>query len=101
MTSSSFHRYCVADVEAEDFDLGEAYPGDLAFDVDVGVIDDPDALDSNDEDGLNEELGLEDDGFDGKTTSLYKICDLLLTFSSYACGSSILSASERKTDARF
>ncbi|KAG6868632.1 hypothetical protein C0993_000222 [Termitomyces sp. T159_Od127] len=52
------------DVEAEDFDLGEADRSDLAFDVDDGVMDDPDALDSNDEEELNEELGLEDDDFD-------------------------------------
>ncbi|KAG6910680.1 hypothetical protein DXG01_008724 [Tephrocybe rancida] len=54
-----------ADVEAEDFDLGENGPNDLAFDVDDGMDeDDPDALDSDDEDGLNEELGLDDEGSD-------------------------------------
>ncbi|KAG6843905.1 hypothetical protein H0H87_011894 [Tephrocybe sp. NHM501043] len=54
-----------ADVEAEDFDLGEAGPSDLAFDVDDGIdADDPDALDSDSEDKLNQELGLEEEGFD-------------------------------------
>ncbi|GLB38537.1 putative helicase associated domain (HA2) Add an annotation [Lyophyllum shimeji] len=54
-----------ADVEAEDLDLGDDSPRDLAFDVDEGMDDeDPDALDSDGEEGLNEELGLEDDGVD-------------------------------------
>ncbi|KAG6896277.1 hypothetical protein C0992_009400, partial [Termitomyces sp. T32_za158] len=60
----AFAAAALPDVEAEDFELGEADPSDLAFDVDDGVIDDPDALDSDDEDELNEELGLEDASFD-------------------------------------
>ncbi|KAG6820176.1 hypothetical protein H0H93_004307 [Arthromyces matolae] len=54
-----------ADLEAEDFDLGETRPGGLALDVDDGVVEeDPDAFDSDDEDAVNEELGLEEDGAD-------------------------------------
>ncbi|KAG5648122.1 hypothetical protein DXG03_006076 [Asterophora parasitica] len=52
-----------ADVEAEDIDLGDSGPNDLAFDVDEGLDDedqDQDALDSDDEDSLNEDLGLEE-----------------------------------------
>ncbi|KAG6830018.1 hypothetical protein H0H92_002546 [Tricholoma furcatifolium] len=54
-----------ADIEAEDFDLGEAGSNDLALDVDDGIADDdPDALDSEGEDDLNKELGLEEEGSD-------------------------------------
>ncbi|KNZ81277.1 Putative ATP-dependent RNA helicase PB1A10.06c [Termitomyces sp. J132] len=64
-TCSSFNHRYAADIEAEDFDLGESGPSDLAFDVDDGLNDDdPDALNSDVEDRLNEELGLEDDGSD-------------------------------------
>ncbi|KAF5382586.1 hypothetical protein D9615_002788 [Tricholomella constricta] len=54
-----------ADVEAEDLDLGDGGPNDLAFDVDEGMDDGgPDSLDSDSEEGLNEELGLEEEGAD-------------------------------------
>lgn len=55
-----------ADVEAENVDLGDTYD-DLAADVD-GDVDqdmDPDALDTDDEDELNAELGLNADESDG------------------------------------
>jgi len=51
-----------ADLEAEDIDFGNAINADLALDVD-GFLDeaeDPEALESDDEDQLNEELGLDD-----------------------------------------
>ncbi|KAG6903245.1 hypothetical protein C0995_000140 [Termitomyces sp. Mi166 len=55
----------LTDVEAEDFDLGESGRSDFALDVDDGLEDDdPDALDSDGENELNKELGLDDDGFD-------------------------------------
>ncbi|KAF8073607.1 P-loop containing nucleoside triphosphate hydrolase protein [Lyophyllum atratum] len=54
-----------ADLEAEDLDLGNGGPSDLAFDVDEGMDEeDPNSLDSDDEQGLNEELGLEEEGAD-------------------------------------
>jgi ATP-dependent RNA helicase DHX37/DHR1 len=51
-----------ADLEAEDFDLGNAVNDDLALDVDglMDEVEDPEALDSDDEDQLDEELGLDD-----------------------------------------
>jgi hypothetical protein len=50
----------LADVEAEDVELGNN-ENDLAFDVDEGMVDeDPDALDSDDERaGEDEELGID------------------------------------------
>lgn len=52
----------VADLEAEDIDLGNAIKDDLALDVDghLDETEDPEALDSDDEDQLDEELGLDD-----------------------------------------
>ena len=51
-----------ADFEAEDIDLGNAVDDDLALDVDgfMNEVEDPEALDSDDEDQLDEELGLDD-----------------------------------------
>ncbi|KAF8158281.1 P-loop containing nucleoside triphosphate hydrolase protein [Crassisporium funariophilum] len=51
------------DIEAEDLDLGNAVPDDIAFDVDGNIDEDPDpeALDTDDEETLDEELGLQDD----------------------------------------
>ena len=50
-----------ADLEAEDIDLGDV-KDDLALDVDglMNEVEDPEALDSDDEDQLDEELGLDD-----------------------------------------
>ncbi|KAJ3854045.1 P-loop containing nucleoside triphosphate hydrolase protein [Lentinula lateritia] len=50
-----------ADVEAEDFEWGETQTNDVAFDVDDNVEEDPDALDSDEEEVLNEELGIDVD----------------------------------------
>ncbi|GAW05713.1 P-loop containing nucleoside triphosphate hydrolase protein [Lentinula edodes] len=50
-----------ADVEAEDLELGETQANDVAFDVDGDVEEDPDALDSDEEELLNEELGIDVD----------------------------------------
>jgi ATP-dependent RNA helicase DHX37/DHR1 len=52
----------IADLEAEDIDLGNAVNDDLALDVDgfMNEVEDPEALDSDDEDQLDEELGLDD-----------------------------------------
>jgi ATP-dependent RNA helicase DHX37/DHR1 len=51
-----------ADLEAEDIDLGNAVNDDLALDVDglMNEVEDPEALESDDEDQLDEELGLDD-----------------------------------------
>ena len=52
-----------ADLEAEDIDLGNAINDNLALDVDglMNEVEDSEALDSDDEDQLDEELGLDDD----------------------------------------
>lgn len=50
-----------ADVEAEDVDLGNNDDG-LAFDVDEEIADeDPEALDSDDAESIDEELGIDTD----------------------------------------
>lgn len=52
-----------ADLEAEDIDLGNAFKDDLAVDVDGylnEIEEDPEALDSDDEGQLEEELELDD-----------------------------------------
>ena len=48
-----------ADLEAEDIDLGNAVDDDLALDVDGFLDEDPEALDSNEEDQLDENFGLD------------------------------------------
>ncbi|KAF9077697.1 P-loop containing nucleoside triphosphate hydrolase protein [Rhodocollybia butyracea] len=48
-----------ADIEPEDVDLGEGQVDDMAFDVDANMEEDPDALDSDEEEALNEELGID------------------------------------------
>lgn len=54
-------------MEAEDVDLGEGHLDDLAFDVDENMDeDDPEALNSDAEQNLDDELGLESEGADGK-----------------------------------
>ncbi len=55
----------VADVEAEDVELGDARRDDeaLAFDVDGDI--DAEALDSEDEEAENEELGIKAEDTDG------------------------------------
>lgn len=52
-----------ADLEAEDMDLGNVVKDDLALDVDghSNEVEDMEALDTDDEDQLDEELGLNDD----------------------------------------
>lgn len=52
-----------ADVEVEEIELGNAIEDDLAFDVD-GTMDqeeDPEGLESDEDDELDEELGIEED----------------------------------------
>lgn len=69
MTASSSDTLVVliflitADLEAEDIDLGNAINDNLALDVDglMNEVEDSEALDSDDEDQLDEELGLDDD----------------------------------------
>jgi ATP-dependent RNA helicase DHX37/DHR1 len=60
----------VADVEAEDLDLGDQQADDLAFDVDADMDhEDPDALDSDEdteEHQLDKELGFDSDDVDGE-----------------------------------
>ncbi|KAJ6559196.1 P-loop containing nucleoside triphosphate hydrolase protein [Mycena vulgaris] len=68
-TTDAGIRPAQADVEAEDIDLGNQQADDLAFDVDADMADDdPDALDSDDEDTeeqqLDKELGLDSDDVD-------------------------------------
>ena len=87
----------IADIEAEDIELGDAQAEDVAFDVDAGMEEDPEALDSEEEDALNEELGIDVD----ETESMFLIISLLMIFtdsdfcSPDACGSSILIAPKR------
>lgn len=52
-----------ADVEVEDIDLGNAFEDDLALDVDENMDpeEDPEALESDDDDALDKELGIEED----------------------------------------
>lgn len=74
-------------MEAEDVDLGDARPDDLAFDVDEDMDEqDADALDSDDEQELNEELGLDPDEIGGR---FYQICLYhiyqLITIYQYRC----------------
>ena len=54
--------FSVADVEVEDINLGEERRDDLAFDVDGNVDEDPEALESDDERTLDDELGIDSDG---------------------------------------
>jgi hypothetical protein len=51
-----------ADLEAEDIDLGNSVNDDLALDVDglMNEVEDPEALDSDEDDQIDEELGLDD-----------------------------------------
>ena len=58
----------IADVEAEDLDLGDSQTADeaLAFDVDGDV--DTEALESDDEADSNDELGIEAEETDGGST---------------------------------
>ena len=59
--------WLIADVEAEDIDLGDFAQGRLALDVDGdNVDDDPEALDSEDEKRLDEVLGIDVDEMDCK-----------------------------------
>ncbi|KAK7469227.1 putative ATP-dependent RNA helicase DHR1 [Stygiomarasmius scandens] len=50
-----------ADIEPEDIELGNADDQDIVFDVDDGMEEDPDALDSDEEEKLDEELGIDVD----------------------------------------
>lgn len=62
---TSINEAGVVDIEAEDMELGESQADNLATDVDVDMEDDdPDALDSDDEDSIGD-LGFEVDGADG------------------------------------
>lgn len=63
----SYLVYSLADVEAEEVDLGNSVEDDLAFDVDENMDheEDSEGLESDDDDKLDEELGLEE-GSDSK-----------------------------------
>ncbi len=75
-------KYFIADVEAEDLDLGNSSKNDedLAIDIDTADIEeDPEALDSDEEDELGEELGVEFDDNDSKMRYyLFRLCLTLL-----------------------
>jgi ATP-dependent RNA helicase DHX37/DHR1 len=61
-----YQIFGLADVEAEELDLGGVEQEDLSLGDEMGDHD-PDALDSDsDDDGLNEELGIGDRGSDGE-----------------------------------
>ena len=55
----------VADVEAEDVELGDAQRADEALASDVDGDVDADALESDDDDEANDELGIESEETDG------------------------------------
>jgi ATP-dependent RNA helicase DHX37/DHR1 len=66
---SHFTDPVLADIEAEDVDLGGQ--DDLAFDVDDNMADgDSEALDSDDERDMDDALGLDEDEIDCKLLSL-------------------------------
>ncbi len=67
------YRRPIADVEAEDLDLGDSQRADeaLAFDVDGDV--DAEALESDDEAECNDELGIEAEETDGGFLTLFLI----------------------------
>lgn len=91
----------VADVEAEDLDLGDLQAGDLALDVDADMADeDPEALDSDEdteEHQLDKELGLDSSDADGKFFFQgEESCSI--SCSSDAHCSSIFLTAQRETD---
>jgi hypothetical protein len=92
MTSICSNEF-VADVEAEDVELGNS-ESDLAFDVDEGMADeDSDALDSDDErPGENEALGIDVDKTESKQLSaVFRVSCLISSCSSHAYSASVLS----------
>lgn len=61
------------DVEAEDIDLGASQAQEIALDVDgdpAEVMDDEEALDSDDNDDDNKALGIDTEESDGKFNSI-------------------------------
>jgi hypothetical protein len=64
-------------VEPEDVDLGSAELDDLAFDVDTELHDrDPEALDSDNERGVDEELGIDAEETDCTLCTKLQVIDL-------------------------
>ncbi|KAF9485838.1 P-loop containing nucleoside triphosphate hydrolase protein [Pholiota conissans] len=63
MSAKSAVAAAQADVEAEEVELGNSIEEDLAFDVDENIEreDDPEGLESDEDDKLNEELRLEEE----------------------------------------
>lgn len=80
--------------------MGETQANDVAFDIDGDVEEDPDALDSDEEELLNEELGIDVDESESRSFKfilhIHAQGDL---DSTYARGPSILPASQRQTNA--
>lgn len=67
---SQTHNVLTADVEAEDIELG-INEQELALDVDGEHMDeDPEGLDSDDDDDVNAELGIDAEECDGKSSCL-------------------------------
>ena len=86
-----------ADLEAEDIDLGNNVNDDLALDVDglMKEVEDPEALDSDDEDQLDEELGLDDysEG-EGQFNFIIYVAQINETCSTYAHCSPLFAFAE-------
>jgi hypothetical protein len=91
----------IADVEPEDLDLGNFDQDGLAFDVDENMDqEDIEALDSDDEQNLDEELGLGEDS-DGTRFSFRSLGIFLI---SHLCSADaycplVLPPTKRETDA--
>jgi hypothetical protein len=95
------HNVLIADVEAEDIELG-INEQELALDVDGDHPDeDPEGLDSDDDD-VNAELGIDAEECDGKSSDVSILDELKHNGSSpNACRPSVLAFTERKTNASF
>ena len=103
VVNSSTHTFIVliilitADLEAEDIDLGNNVNDDLALDVDglMKEVEDPEALDSDDEDQLDEELGLDDysEG-EGQFNFIIYVAQINETCSTYAHCSPLFAFAE-------
>jgi hypothetical protein len=89
-----------ADIEAEDIEFG-VHEQELALDVDGDLAEeDPEGLDSDDEDGVNAELGIDIEECDGNFFDVL-IFDKLKQHGSSpnARRTSILALAERETNA--
>lgn len=91
----------LADVEAEDVELGIVEHNELALDVDDGLSqEDPEGLDSDDdESAINDELGLDINETDSTYLSEHLLIVAIMDFcSSNACRPTIFSVTEREAD---